>query len=260
MGGKMTEGLDGLREALKGYEDSYVIIGGTACSIILDSQGLRFRETKDIDMVLRTEEHMHDFSKALWDYIRNGHYESLEKSESKPRFYRFSKPATPNYPKIIELFSPHPDYPIADDSAVAPIHIADDIYSLSAIVLDDAYYHLLSQGKETVDGLTVLSPEFLIPFKAKAWLDLTQQKDRELHANGPHVDAKNIKKHRNDVFRLAAMLRPNTRVELDANPKNDMRDFLQQMRTEDIPLKQLGVFAPKQSLIDLLKAIYLDKD
>lgn len=44
----------------------------------------------------------------------------------------------------------------------------------------------------------MLSPTCLIPFKMKAYLDLSMRKK-----NGEHVDSKNIKKHKNDVFRLA---------------------------------------------------------
>ena len=42
---------------------------------------------------------------------------------------------------------------------------------------------------------------YLIPFKAKAWMDLTDRK-----AAGEHVDSKNIKKHKNDVFRLTELI------------------------------------------------------
>lgn len=61
------------------------------------------------------------------------------------------------------------------------------ISSLSAILLDDDYYEFLKQGKVTVDGVTVLDAAYLIPFKAKAWMDLTDRK-----AAGEHVDSKNI--------------------------------------------------------------------
>lgn len=40
-----------------------------------------------------------------------------------------------------------------------------------------------------IDGISVLSAECLIPFKAKAWLDLTERK-----AKGEKVDSRNIKK------------------------------------------------------------------
>lgn len=66
----------------------------------------------------------------------------------------------------------------------------ENISSLSAILLDDNYYEFLKQGKVTVDGVTVLDAAYLIPFKAKAWMDLTDRK-----AAGEHVDSKNIKKH-----------------------------------------------------------------
>ena len=49
---------------------------------------------------------------------------------------------------------------------------ADEISSLSAILLNEAYYELLKTGQMMVDSIPVLSPTCLIPFKAKAWLDL----------------------------------------------------------------------------------------
>lgn len=62
-------------------------------------------------------------------------------------------------------------------------------------------------GKVTVDGVTVLDAAYLIPFKAKAWMDLTDRK-----AAGEHVDSKNIKKHKNDVFRLTELIDPTAKV------------------------------------------------
>ena len=47
-------------------------------------------------------------------------------------------------------------------------------------------------------GVTVLDAAYLIPFKAKAWMDLTDRK-----AAGEHVDSKNIKKH-NSILRTHA--------------------------------------------------------
>ena len=58
---------------------------------------------------------------------------------------------------------------------------------MSAILLDDDYYNFLKQGKVVVDGVTVLDAAYLIPFKAKAWIDLTNCK-----AAGEHIDSKNV--------------------------------------------------------------------
>ena len=88
-----------------------------------------------------------------------------------------------------------------DDAVLTPLPIDDEISSLSAILLNEAYYELLKTGQMMVDDISVLSPTCLIPFKAKAWLDL---KERKL--NGEQVDSKNIKKHKNDVFRLAQLI------------------------------------------------------
>ena len=43
----MTQGLQLIRTAFAGYKDSYVIIGGTACDIIMTDNDLDFRATKD---------------------------------------------------------------------------------------------------------------------------------------------------------------------------------------------------------------------
>ena len=75
-----------------------------------------------------------------------------------------------------------------DDAVLTPLLIDDEISSLSAILLNEAYYELLKTGQKMVDGIPALSPTCLIPFKAKAWLDL---KERKL--NGDQVDSKKYK-------------------------------------------------------------------
>ena len=73
----MTQGLQLIRTAFAGYEDSYVIIGGTACDIIMTDNELDFRATKDIDMVLIAEGHLREFAQRLWSFIRDGGYTSI---------------------------------------------------------------------------------------------------------------------------------------------------------------------------------------
>ena len=73
----MTQGLQLIRTAFAGYEDSYVIIGGTACDIIMTDNDLDFRATKDIDMVLIAEGHLREFAQRLWSFIRDGGYTSI---------------------------------------------------------------------------------------------------------------------------------------------------------------------------------------
>lgn len=165
----MTQGLQLIRTAFAGYEDSYVIIGGTACDIIMTDNDLDFRATKDIDMVLIAEGHLREFAQRLWSFIRDGGYTSITKNSAQPHLYRFIHPSTYGYPTMIELFSRHPDFPIVPNSFLTPLHIANDVSSLSAIMLNDSYYRLLQQGRESIQGISVLNEKYLIPFKAKAW-------------------------------------------------------------------------------------------
>lgn len=51
----MVRGIDSFREWFQGYEDHYAIIGGTACDLLMTDEGLDFRATKDIDLVLIVE-------------------------------------------------------------------------------------------------------------------------------------------------------------------------------------------------------------
>ena len=70
---------------------------------------------------------------------------------------------------MIEIFSRRPDFMILEDDAVlTPLPIDDEISSLSAILLNEAYYELLKTGRMMIDGIPVLNPTCLIPFKAKA--------------------------------------------------------------------------------------------
>ena len=159
---------------------------------------------------------------------------------------------------MIELFSKKLEWIAFDNEKIrlAPIHIDDEISSLSAILLNDAYYTFLKEGSQTVNGVSVLSAEYIIPFKAKAWLDLTQRKN-----NGEHVDSKNIKKHKNDIFRLSILLIPTNQLILSDEIRKDMKNFLEAMKHEEINLKQLGYFnQDKQSILELLSNFYAIKE
>lgn len=247
----MTQGLQLIRTAFAGYEDSYVIIGGTACDIIMTDNDLDFRATKDIDMVLIAEGHLREFAQRLRSFIRDGGYTSITKNSAQPHLYRFTHPSTYGYPTMIELFSRHPDFPIVPNSFLTPLHIANDISSLSAIMLNDSYYRLLQQGRESIQGISVLNEKYLIPFKAKAWLDLNA---REQH--GEHVDGKDLKKHKYDVFRLAQLLAPEDRVSLNDEAYHDLADFLGEISHETLPMKQLGIRGTQQDIIDLIAGVY----
>lgn len=249
----MVTGFAKFRERFHGFENQYVIIGGTACDLIMESEELPFRATKDIDIVLIVESITVEFGRQFWEYIKEAEYEHLNKSTGSAQFYRFSSPKSKEYPYMIELFSRNPDFILlADDAVLTPLPIDNEVSSLSAILLNETYYELLKTGQRIIDGIPVLSPTCLIPFKAKAWLDLKERKSK-----GEQVDSKNIKKHKNDVFRLAQLLTPDTRQNLRPEIVDDMKQFLSAMEREDVDLKSIGVRGTdKNTIIEVLKLCY----
>jgi len=63
-------------------------------------------------------------------------------------------------------------------------------------------------------------PDALICLKARAFLDLTERKEQ-----GQPVDEKNIRKHKTDVFRLAALLATDDSFTLPEPLRSDMQAF-----------------------------------
>ena len=248
----MVTGIDRFREWFRGYEEQYAIIGGTACDLLMSEDGMDFRATKDIDLVLIVEAITPDFGKQFWQFVKDAGYEHRNKSTGLPQFYRFSHPSAGGYPFMIELFSRRAEaINLPDDAVLTPLPMEDDVSSLSAILLDDDYYELVRSGTVVVDGVNVLDAAYLIPFKAKAWLDLTQKK-----AAGQSVDSKNIRKHKNDVFRLSALLTQQSNVVVTETVLADLRAFLTAMQEETVDLKQLGVIRDKATIIADIIRIY----
>ena len=249
----MVKGLNGFKEWFRGYEDQFVIIGGTACDILMSEEGQDFRATKDIDMVLLVEALTADFGAKFWAYVEDGEYEHRKKSSAEPQFYRFSHPQKAGFPEMIELFSKRLDYiSLPEDAVLTPLPLDDDLSSLSAILLDDEYYNLLLSGKTIIDGVSILNAEHLIPFKVKAWLDLTARK-----ADGQAIDSKNIKKHKNDVFRLSQLLTPNSTLSASAAIKTDLENFFDAMKTESVDLKALGIRGTTEETVSKIMKVYL---
>ena len=230
----MVNGLYKFRDFFQSHTDKYVLIGGAACSIVFDEIGEDFRATKDLDVVLIVENISEDFGKAFWEFIRAANYNGIETGEAQKQFYRFKNPDDPSYPKMIELFSRVPDLPLLPHAHLTPVHIADDISSLSAILLNDDYYAFLLSGRRINDGLSVLDEKYLIPFKVKAWCELSARRKAGEEGNSRH-----IRKHYRDVHKLLTLLPANAKVPLPDQLKADMQEFIDgieacQIMSEDI--------------------------
>lgn len=249
----MVKGLDQFREHFRGLVDRYVLIGGTACDIAFDAAGVTFRATRDLDIVLCVESLDAEFAKAFWEFVRLGGYKFQSTSTGERRRYRFEAPTEVGFPVMLELFARASDLLGEVSGVLTRIPINEDVSSLSAILLDDGYYAWIQSGKQVIDGLAVLRPEHLIPLKAKAWLDL-----RRRAAEGETIDGKDIRKHKNDVFRLWSIVDPTLRPSLPATIARDMRVFLDEVEREPPDLKSLGLHATSVGkVLDALRAQYV---
>lgn len=219
----MIRGIDLFRERFRDYEESLILIGGAACDDWFARQGLGFRATRDLDIVLVLEAVNPDFVAAMRQFIADGEYEIRQRSEEGPPvLYRFVKPADERFPYMLEIFSRLPDgITLGEDQTIVPIPLGEDTHSLSAILVDDAYHALLLEHSEPRDGISFATATALIPLKAVAWLDLTERK-----ARGEKIDAKDIAKHRADVFRLAGTLPDGPGPELPQKIRDDVGRFL----------------------------------
>jgi hypothetical protein len=250
----MIKGLELFRLRFADYADNYVLIGGAACDVLLEHAALPFRATRDLDIVLCVEALTPEFGRAFWNFVRDGGYEIQEKSSGERKLYRFRKPATPEFPEMLELFSRRPDaFTPHAESQLTPISIDDEVSSLSAILLDDDYYQLIQAHKRPMDGLSLLSAESLIVLKAKAYLDLSARKER-----GEAVDAKNIRKHKNDICRLFAALTAQSRVALTPGIHSEVALFIERLADEPVDLRALGLpFTMPEVIVGLRRTFTL---
>jgi len=167
----MVRGLNVFRERFAGFQDRYVLIGGAAVEVAMNAAALPFRVTRDLDVVLHVESLDAEFARVFWAFVTEGGYEWRERSTGKPTLYRFSRPSDERFPSMIELFSRRPELIEPPENChLTPLPIADEVSSLSAILLGEDYYDFVLEGARVRDGLSVLAAEHIVPLKARAWV------------------------------------------------------------------------------------------
>lgn len=234
-------GIEIFKEHFKDFRECYIVIGGVACQDHFEGEGIAFRSTKDIDLILVVEALSDEFIAHFWEFIKQGNYQQKQIGEEERHYYRFINPVTEYYPMQIELFSRTPDVITRTDNMIlTPIPADEELSSLSAILMDDEYYEFTIKHSEKGATIHRADDLALICLKAKAFLDLTEKK-----ADGKKVDSRNITKHKNDVFRLAATLREDDRIVLPEGIRSDLINFVQIMTssTPDVKaiMKNMGV-------------------
>ena len=154
---------------------------------------------------------------------------------------------------MIELFSRRPGIlDLPHGAVLTPIPVEDDVIRLSAILLKDSYYQALHSARQKIEGVAIIDETLLIPLKARAFLDLTARS----HA-GHKVDGKNIRKHRNDVFRLVQLLRSDSLITLPEPIRHDLQTFVDQTAADDsLDPKAFDVPFSRAEAVDLLRSAY----
>lgn len=77
------------------------------------------------------------------------------------------------------------------------------------------------------------------------------------HNSGMSIPSSEIKKHKNDVFRLFRVIAPENRIELPRVMKSEMRDFLSAVSESGIDTKQLGYSTiDQETLFQEIEAYY----
>lgn len=245
---EMSWAVPGLDEFLRWFGDDggrYVVIGGVARELIYREADLwEDTGTKDFDMVLLAEALDAGFVAKFVSFVREGGYSHVTRSGDSQMF-RFNSPQDAAYPRQIELLSKRPDYLEGIEASIGKVPVEDAPCSLSAILLDDGYYGLLSSGAAVTEryGFPTLSLEYLPVFKMKAYLNLKAARE-----SGKAVHSGEMNKHRRDVFRLCSLLEPGLKVELPAAIADDVRRFLDEVELPPHFTKDVGLsaFSPEE--------------
>ncbi len=233
----MTVGIEIFKKHFEDCKDQYVVIGGTACFLLLQEEHLDFRATKDLDIVLCVEALNEKFVEKFWSFVHEAGYLFQHRSTGERCFYRFEKPKDSRYPYMIEILSQKPKILTErEPGSIVPMAIGDDIVSLSAILLDPIYYEFIKMQKTDIDGITVATDICIIPLKARAWIDLNERLN-----NGVSIRGNDIAKHKKDIYRMTQLLSTIALVDVPQSIKNDIRIFVEKIEDDDNLLKQLNI-------------------
>lgn len=223
-------GVKHFSDFFKDFENDYVIIGGVAASIIFEDNDLSFRATKDVDMVILTNNSI-ALNKKIAEYIRIGCFEIKEASENEPRYYRFSKPENKEFPEIIEIFARNENkLELEQGQYIIPVN-SDEAEKLSAILLDDEYFNLIKDNAhKSEDGYSIITPLATICLKARAFREMNERRKA-----GEKIDSNDIRKHKNDIMKLTAVLEKGDTLKLGKQATADMKNIILELNTVDLP-------------------------
>ena len=83
-------------------------------------------------------------------------------------------------------------------------------------------------------------------------MDLCRRKNE-----GEHVNSADIKKHKNDVFRLMNIINPDEIISTPKTVKDDVRQFIERMPKERINMKNIGLDMELEEALHILENMYI---
>ena len=98
----------------------------------------------------------------------------------------------------------------------------------------------------------MLDAEHLVPMKMKAWLDLTEK-----NAQGIHVNERDLRKHRQDVFRLYPLIREDILIPTPEEVCNDVKTFVDAIRATPFDPVKIGLNVDKDHVLDVYSRLYV---
>lgn len=213
--------------------DKYVFIGGTALMLLSrDADFGEIRATRDYDIVLLVKDSVgnRELFQRMWEYIDEGEYKVFKTKEGAPQYYRFTEPSnTDDFPVQLEFFSNAPEFIAGNEERFTPLHVADDIQSLSSIIMDDTYYNFIVKQRRRIQDVISVTELGLIALKARAYNDLLERKEID-----PRISSKNIDKHKKDIARVLDFISPVEICDLSeySEIQNDLKKFIVNLEKE----------------------------
>lgn len=246
-------GLSHFQEFFKDLDEHYVVVGGFATVMLLDSElEGHGKATHDIDLVLLTTTSM-EISERIKQYITEGQYDIQQGKKDQFQYYRFVNPKTKNFAKEIELFASNEnDLKLDEGQRIIPIDPEEGLYSLSAIMLDQEYFELI---KNNVDDSAGIAPctntQATIMLKMSAFHDLRENGDKKW------------KKHRRDILKLTLLLTGEERIEMSGRMNKDFESFIAHLE-EEVDQKMIKSIVDKlpvekEDVIEVLNKVFVSK-
>ena len=84
-----------------------------------------------------------------------------------------------------------------------------------------------------------------------AWIDLSDRK-----RSGEHVNERDLKKHKYDVFRLLEIVTADQKIPVSGFVRECIQTFVEKIRDEELALRQIGLSISKEEGMALIREMY----